>query len=92
MKIFKIASNNVISEWDYKGHHIIVEEDRDYDVAKLWHYVVTPEGKKLFADISPYDTGEETLKLWIDAGYPKRVGVGPLTKEDLIKIIEQRGN
>ena len=75
-------------EFTYKGHVCKVEFMHEPDVIKAWHTVVKPDGEEVFADITPYDSTDGTLMLWVDAGYPKRIGCGPLHREDLEKIIE----
>lgn len=70
-------------EWIYKGHFCQIERDIEDDCIKHFHYVTLPEGRKLFADITPYDSSKLTVNMWIDKGYPQRKGVGPLHREDL---------
>ncbi len=72
------------ADWTYKGHRCRIELDYEEDNVKAFHFVVAPDGTEHFADISPYDQSERTVELWIDAGYPKRTGIGPLHKEDLV--------
>ncbi len=89
-------------QWEYKGHQCIIEWEAewDYDCAKAWHTVITPEGKELIADISPYDDRKEILQMWIDAGYPKRIEIktsygfnsGPLSEAQLKEILKARKN
>ncbi len=73
-------------KWTYKGHQCEIWEDDDGDVIKAWHQVITPEGKLLMADISPYLWSSDLVNMWIDAGYPKRISGGPLDEADLKKI------
>jgi len=83
--------------WSYKGHTCKIEIDieRDHrgvpEVAKAYHTVVTPEGKTLYPDISPYDTDRSTVNMWIDAGYPPRQGVGNHDKKSLQALLAQKG-
>lgn len=59
----------------YKGHmiHIHMEEDyNDRTTVKAYHKVQLPNGSTTMANISPYDTHRETVKLWIDLGMPYR--------------------
>lgn len=101
MKVIKSESYNKIrnvkafgpkeSKWEYKGHRCSIELDYEEDNIKAYHTVITPEGKALYPDISPYDTDQTTVNMWIDAGYPSRQGVGPLDKKDLQTIIGQKG-
>ena len=71
--------------WTYKNHDCRIEFHVEPDVCKAWHTVTKPNGETVFADISPYDTTKGTVNHWIDAGYPSRVGVGPLQYEDVKK-------
>ena len=73
----------------YLNHKIWIELDVETDNVKAFHYVQKPDGTVLFADITPYDQRTSTVKKWIDAGYPKRRGVGPLNREDLINDCER---
>ena len=62
------------STMEYKDHKIEIEIDREKDEnVKKTYYVTTPEGKTIFANISPYDNNpsDETIYLWIDAGCPE---------------------
>lgn len=77
-------------QFTYKGHQCIIEIDYEEDNIKAFHFVVKPDGTRLWADISPYDSTKETVKLWIDAGYPERIGYGPLHREDLKQMIEEK--
>jgi len=72
--------------WTYKGHRCEISEDADDDVIKLWHTVVTPDGKMLTADISPYCGDPRVVEMWIDAGYPGRISCAPLDRGDLERI------
>jgi len=74
----------------HKGYSCRIEHEYEEDNVKAWHIVIGKDGKEITADITPYDSSPETLKLWIDAGMPKRIGRCPLHKEDLEKIINER--
>jgi hypothetical protein len=76
--------------FSYKGYSCKIEHEYEEDNVKAWHFVVGEDGFDHFADITPYDSSPETLKLWIDAGMPPRVGRCPLHREDLEKIINER--
>ena len=53
---------------------------------------MTPQGKTVDADFTPYDyMDKEDLKLFIKLGYPKRQGAGPLNKEELQKMAQSVG-
>lgn len=73
--------------WEYKGHKCEITHDYEDDNIKAWHKVTKPDGEILSADITPYDSFQKTVELWIDAGYPKRQGCGPLHREDLEKML-----
>ncbi len=75
-------------EWQYKGHKCKITADYEDDCVKAWHDVVLPNGEKKFADITPYDWDPSTVELWIDAGYPSRISIGPLHREDLEGMIK----
>lgn len=79
--------------FSYKEHLCKIQIIEEPDVVKAWHTVVLPSGEEVFADISPYDRSEDTVKLWIDAGYPKRqagqYSSGPLHAGDLRLIISK---
>lgn len=74
------------------GHKYMPDiEDYD-DNRKIWHTIVTPQGKTVDADFTPYSyMDKEDLKLFIKLGYPKRQGAGPLNKEDLQKMAQSMG-
>jgi hypothetical protein len=74
----------------YKGYNCRIEHEYEEDNIKAWHIVVGPDGKEITADITPYDSSTETLRLWIDAGMPKRISNRPLRREDLEKMIYER--
>ncbi len=64
-------------KFTYKGHliHIHLEEDyNDRSTVKAYHKVQMPNGSTAMANISPYDTHRETVKLWIDQGMPYKRG------------------
>jgi hypothetical protein len=74
----------------YKGYNFRIEHDYEEDNVKAWHIVIDQFGKEITADITPYDSSTETLRLWIDAGMPKRISACPLHREDLEKMIYER--
>jgi hypothetical protein len=66
-----------INSWDYRGHkcEIQIEIERGPngpENEKAWHLVTKPDGTRVFADISPYDTSMESVEIWVDLGYPGR--------------------
>jgi len=76
-------------EFTYKNHHCVIEFDVEpEECIKAFHWVTKTTGEKVLADISPYDWKESTVELWIDAGYPERIGVGPLDVKALQTILE----
>lgn len=88
-------TNGIVrDEWEYKGNKIRIVEEREPDNKKFYHYVLTPNGEKLSANISPYNKSRKTVELWIDAGYPEEniFGVGTFEDEDLLKIIKSKSN
>lgn len=74
----------------YKGYNCRIEHDYEEDNVKAWHIVVDQFGKETTADITPYDSSPEVLRLWIDAGMPCRINNGPLHREELEKMIYER--
>ena len=79
-------------DMEVMGHKYMPDiEDYD-DNRKIWHTIVTPQGKTVDADFTPYDyMDKEDLKLFIKLGYPKRQGAGPLNKEELQKMAQSVG-
>lgn len=76
--------------FSYRGHRLEIEFDCDDDCIKAYHIAYCPDGIRRSADISPYDSSEQSFRLWVDAGYPKRIGCGPLHREDLEKILNDK--
>lgn len=73
-------------EWEYKGHHCVIEKDVELDNIKYFQFVTKPgdiDANAIFAPLSPYDRSRELVELWIDAGYPTKQGIGPWRREDL---------
>ena len=71
-------------KWIYKGHICELTQDIEEDCTKICHYVQTPNGRKMEADISPYNTWSQIIvEMWIDLEYPDRNGIGPLTMDDI---------
>ena len=74
------------------GHKYMPDEDREDDNVKIWHTIITPQGKTIDADFTPYSyMDKEDLKLYIKLKYPKRITAGPLDKEDLQKLAQTHG-
>jgi len=74
----------------YKGYNCRIEHEYGEGNVKAWHIVINGNGKEITADITPYDSSTETLRLWIDAGMPSRINNGPLRREELEKMIYER--
>jgi hypothetical protein len=80
----RVSMFGMFQQWNYNGHQCRIEPDDDGDCIKAWHFVITPDGKELLADITPYDWSREVVERWIDAGYPARYSSFPLRIEDLV--------
>lgn len=76
----------MIQAWTYCGHICRIEIERTEDNRRAEHFVMTPDGRTLFADLNPYDDSQAIVEMWIDAGYPQRDGIGPLDIDDLARI------
>lgn len=94
-KSYKLAMHG--SQWTYKGHTCKIEIDVERDErgvpenSKAYHTVITPEGKELYPDISPYDTDQSTVNMWIDAGYPPHQNGRNHDKKSLQALLAQKG-
>ena len=54
------------------GYSYTYEFDKDDDVIKTFHFVITPQGKQQPINWSPYEEmTNEDFKLWIYLGMPK---------------------
>ena len=77
------------------GHKYMPDVDEDDDVRKIWHTIVTPQGKTIDADFTPYSyMDKEDLTLYIKLKYPRRKDlgmIGPLDKKDLQKMANNVG-
>ena len=84
---------STVYEGEYKGHKIRIDEDRELDNIKLFHYVITPDGEELFAPISPYYQGVDLIYKWIDAGYPQPIGsnIDEAQLEQILQLKKNRG-
>lgn len=78
---------------EYNGYRHQFEVDREDDNIKIFHSVITPEGKEVSMDWSPYymPTDEE-FQMWVDLGCPRRITSGPLNRDDLVIIAERLDN
>lgn len=55
------------------GYNYTCEYETDVDVRKIMHYVITPTGKQLPINWSPYEhMSDSDFKLWIHLGMPPR--------------------
>ena len=92
MKIQEILIENQIPSFadrhfEVDGYVYSTAEDRDDDVTKIEHYLETPFGEVIDIDWSPYKTmSREDVELYIKLGAPKRIGIGPLNREDLKRL------
>ena len=84
-------SFHCLKEMQYKGFKYEPMEDVEPDNIKIFHIVVTPEGKEIHMDWSPYSVPTiEDFQVWIDLGCPDRIGCGPLRREDLATLLKER--
>lgn len=87
--------NPVNPGYSYKGFVYNVEHDIEPDNVKMFHFVTTelPSKVNVIMDWSPYSTPSEAdFQLFIDLNLPKRVGSGPLNRQDLMRILEGGDN
>lgn len=78
-------------EYDYLDHHVVVDIEVMEDNQKIWYDVTCPDGLVRGPDVSPYGNQNDCVKKWIEVfmkfgEYPERIGVGPLTMDDLCLI------
>jgi len=77
------------------GHKYMPDIEEYDDNRKIWHTIVTPQGKTIDADFTPYSyMDKEDLTLYIKLKYPRRKDlgmIGPLDKEDLQKMANNIG-
>lgn len=83
----------LLPDTTYKGFRYEPFEDVEpEECIKIFHEVVTPEGKRTYMDWSPYSTPSPAdFQLWIDLGCPdrfdqalgKRQCYGTLNRKDL---------
>jgi hypothetical protein len=72
-------------EFTVDNHTYYTDIDDDGDVRKLWHYLELPNGDVVEPDFTPYERMDvDTVRAFIEQGYPKRKGPGPLRKSDFI--------
>ena len=88
------ASNQEHPEsWSYKGYICWIELDKSGGNIKAYHYVKTPSGQTIEADINPYDRSRSILQLWVDAGLPdahEHGIMGGWNSEQLQKMINSK--
>lgn len=83
--------NKVTQGYIYKGFVYNVDHDYEPDNVKTFHFVTTelPSKVNVVMDWSPYSTPTESdFQLFIDLNLPKRIGTGPLNRQDLMRILE----
>jgi hypothetical protein len=79
---------------DFKvdGWTYISDVDEEEDNRKIFHTAVSPEGKRVDMDFSPYDRMDPTtFKLWLKLDKPGRQHSGPLDKEQIEKMAQIKG-
>lgn len=82
-----------VFEFEYKCHKVYMDEDIEPEECIKKNYTVTcPDGQVRCPDVSPYGDVTDAIKMWIDLGYPYRIGCGPLDVADLQKIKESRND
>jgi len=79
------------SPWkDYEDDNIKIFHDVEFDGSNANHGISELGGSM---DWSPYSTPSVAMfQLWVDLGFPKRVGTGPLNEDDLLKLKKEREN
>jgi len=79
---------------DFKvdGWTYISDVDEEEDNRKIFHTAVSPDGKRVDMDFSPYDRMDPTtFKLWLKLDKPGRQHSGPLDKEQIEKMAQIKG-
>jgi len=83
--------------FEYKGYKYEPEYEieADYDNAKIYHDIITPEGERKSADFTPYSyMTEEDFAKFIDLNMPGRLTKNnvscPLNSEDLESLAEMK--
>jgi hypothetical protein len=79
---------------DFKvdGWTYISDVDEEEDNRKIFHTAISPEGKRVDMDFSPYDRMDPTtFKLWLKLDRPGRQHSGPLDKEQIEKMAQIKG-
>jgi hypothetical protein len=85
---YKKANNG---KWNYKGYTCWIDLDHEDDGnVKAFHRVISPEGRQLRPDISPYDQSQATVNLWIDAGCPARPQGFNWDRTSLQKLVQSK--
>lgn len=71
------------------GYNYLEEIDKDEDVRKIFHTVVTPKGEHIDIPWSPYETmDDEDFKLWVHLGMPQNPPRGTnFTKKLLVEYL-----
>mgnify|MGYP006285793869 CR=1 FL=1 len=80
---------------DFKvdGWTYISDVEEEEDNRKIFHTAISPEGKRIDMDFSPYERLDpETFKMWIKLGQPDRgTSRGPLHKTDIVQMARIHG-
>ena len=61
----------------YKGFRIEIHLEEDYDdpsTVKAYHRIIKSDGTAVAANITPYESSQETMKMFIDLGMPYKQG------------------
>ena len=79
-------------KWTYKGHncHIYIEKDVGCTTENAFHWIKKPDGVSVLAPLDSWDCSRDLVQNWIDLGYPKKIGIAPLNKDD-IKLLQLVG-
>lgn len=74
-----------------KKYFVMVDEQVEEDVKKLYYTVIDSDGNAKSFDWSPYAPPTEgDVRLWIQLGMPDRITNGPLTREDLRRLAQEK--
>jgi hypothetical protein len=78
--------------YTFKGVTYLPDHDYEDDNMKIFH-IVEVNNKEVSMDWSPYSTPSvEEFQTWVNLGMPKRVTNGPLNREDLVKLLQEKNN
>lgn len=89
---FGIDESQGRQNFEVLGYKYITDIDEEEDNRKIWHTLVSPEGKSHTVDWSPYSyMSPKDVKFYIKLGMPKRVDSGPLDTDKLVKMAQMKG-